>query len=173
MCPAALSSLHVRARTGCAWAASPASALACTQQLVAVPEERKGNPAQGDPTHPHQAPAGTVWRGFKPWFTIQDVPQQGKYFSISVWAGFSPGKVRRWLLNCMGVHIHVQGSRQCCNHQGEGQVHSSQAHMAQGRLCCFFAQRTLPKKNSVFEAWHDPTNQPLGQCGSPMLSPHW
>lgn len=109
MCSAALSSLHVRARMGCASAASSASALACSQQLVAVPEERKGNPAQGDPTHPHQAPAGTMKGGFKPWFTIQDVLQQGKYFSTSVWAGFSPGKVQGWLLNCMGMHIHVQG----------------------------------------------------------------
>lgn len=53
MCPAALSSLHVRARMGCASAAS--SALACTQQLVAVPEERK--PSAGRSHAPSPSPS--------------------------------------------------------------------------------------------------------------------
>lgn len=55
MCPAALSSLHVRARMGCASAASSASALACTQQLVAVPGERK--PSAGRSHAPSPSPS--------------------------------------------------------------------------------------------------------------------
>lgn len=55
MCPAALSSLHVRARMECASAASSASALACTQQLVVVPKERK--PSTGRSHTPSPSPS--------------------------------------------------------------------------------------------------------------------
>lgn len=175
MCPAALSSLHVRARTGCASAASSASALACTQQLVAVPEERKGNPAQGDPTHPYQAPAGTMCGGFKLWFTIQDVLQQGKYFSISVWAGFSPGKVQG---SCWTVWEHLS----MCKGQNQdsaaitgvlGKSTTPKHTWHSGGSATSLLRGVYPKKNSVFEAWPDPTNQPPGQCVSPLWSPHW
>lgn len=107
MCPAALSSLHVRARMGCASAASSASALACTQQLVTVPEERK--PSTGRSHAPSPSPSWAHVGRIQALICHPRCAPTGKYFSLSVWAGFSPGKVQGWLLNCRGAHVHMQG----------------------------------------------------------------
>lgn len=175
MCPAALSSLHVRARMGCASDASSASALACTQQLVAF--QRKGKETQRREiprtlTKPQLGPCGED--------SSLDLPSKmcPKRENISAFLCELVFPQERYRGGCWTVWKHVstckgqdQDSAATTQVMGKSTLPKHTWHS--GGSATSFLRGLYPRKNFIFEAWHDPTNQPPGEYGSPLLYPHW
>lgn len=153
MCPAALSSLHVRARMGCTSAASSASALACTQQLVAAPEERKpstGRSHAPSPSpswdlvgriqaliyHPRCAPTGNIFQHF---CVSRFFPRKGIGMAAELYGSACP-RARARTSNSPAT-TRVMGKSTPAKHS----QHS-------GGSAASLPRGVYPRKDSVFEA---------------------
>lgn len=165
-----MSSLHVRARTGCASAAS-SLCLGLHPVVVAFPEERK--PSTGSSHAPSPGPSRDPVGRTQASIHHPGCAPTGKIIQHICVSSFSPGKVQGWPLTCTVAHVQGPGPGQPCNYQGDRQ--SSRQASTQGAVEAVLPPcQWSPPKEGFFSLKqdHDPTDQPPGECKSPLLSPH-